>query len=837
MAERESQPIVKRSLFSWVMATSWKSQLLLLVIILILVVLRVLPLEIQKRLINDVLSQKNTQLLIYYCLIYLGAVLSASLLKFAINGLQTHIGQRAMTDMRRALYSHILRLPLSVFRKIQPGSVSSSLITELAPSANFVGMAVSVPLSNILTLAAFAAYLIWLHPLLGVITLSIYPVAMFVIPLLQNKVNKANKQRVDGTRDVADQITESISGVHEVHAHGSFWSEEKKYNGLVERLFRVRIIWTLYRYAVKVVNNLFVGVGPVIVFLLGGYLLIQGQIELGSIVAFLSAQEKLYDPWKELIEFYQVYQDASVRYKKAMTMFDYPKEFVVSGDSETLSTGRGKIEIKDLAFSPSEGIKLIDNINLTIEPGEHLALVGFSGSGKSTLAKCIGQLYNHTGGELLLDGQAVSELSKQEIIQHIGFISQSPFISTGTVDDNLLYSVRAIRDYPSANHQRPEPSLDDKIEVLQQTGIFVDILRFGLNTILDETALPELEDKILRLRKNFQENFKDELADHVEFFREDHYLYHSSIVENLIFGSPRQKDFAFGALVDNKPFLKFLDTSGLRLPLLETGAEIVRQTVNILGTAPKEAIFFSRTPIQPAEYDQYLTLSDVLRQRTTVDLDKDDAKLLLDIALRYIPATHKIIAFQPLLQQLLLTGRKAFFEWCTTTFPGAVSFYDEARYISSQSILSNIFFGNLTSHTPAIEERVNQCIVFLLIEEDLLERVAAIGMNFHVGNRGDKLSGGQQQKLAIARVFLKRPQVLIMDEATSALDNNSQGRIQKLVESWKNHYTVISVIHRLDLLSSFDKVAVMKEGKILEYGTPDKLMENRGVLYELTHGK
>ncbi len=234
MAERETQPIVKRSLFSWVMATSWKSQLLLLVIILVLVVLRVLPLEIQKRLINDVLSQKNTQLLIYYCLIYLGSVLTASLLKFAINALQTHIGQRAMTDMRRDLYSHILRLPLSVFRKIQPGSVSSSLITELAPSANFVGMAVSVPLSNVLTLVAFAAYLIWLNPLLGIITLSIYPVAMFVIPMLQNRVNKANKERVDGTRDVADQITESISGVHEVHAHGSFWSEEKKYNALVE---------------------------------------------------------------------------------------------------------------------------------------------------------------------------------------------------------------------------------------------------------------------------------------------------------------------------------------------------------------------------------------------------------------------------------------------------------------------------------------------------------------------------------------------------------------------------------------------------------------------------
>ena len=110
-------------------------------------------------------------------------------------------------------------------------------------------------------------------------------------------------------------------------------------------------------------------------------------------------------------------------------------------------------------------------------------------------------------------------------------------------------------------------------------------------------------------------------------------------------------------------------------------------------------------------------------------------------------------------------------------------------------------------------------------------------MEFHVGNNGDKLSGGQQQKLAIARVFLKRPQVMIMDEATSALDNNSQARIQVIVEKWRGKCTVISVIHRLDLLSSYDKVAVMKEGKIVEWGSPATLKEEKGLLYELIHGK
>ncbi len=831
------KPIVKRTLFSWVKSSSLSLQLVLLVIIVVLVCLRVLPLEMQKRIINDVLAQKNVSLLVYYCLIYLSAVIGASLLKFAINWLQTLIGQKAMTEMRRQLYSHILRLPLSVFRKVQPGSVSSSLITELAPSANFVGMAIAVPFTNVLTLLAFAVYLIWLNPLLAVISLSIYPFALFVIPLVQRAVNKANKERVDGTRKVADQVTESVTGVNEVHAHGSFLTEERKYNKLIDHLLLVRIRWTLYRYAVKVLNNLFVSLGPVIVFILGGYLMIQGQIELGAIVAFLSAQEKLYDPWKELIDFYQVYQDASVRYKKSMGMFDYESEFKLSGATGGIDELNGSIEVKDLEYSPSENIRLLDKVSLKVQAGEHVALVGFSGSGKSTLAKCIGQLYNYTGGEVLLDGYAVAGLSKEQVVTNIGFISQAPFIYTGTINDNLLYSWRALEEYKQEGEKLPEPDLDDKIEVLQQTGLFVDVLRFGMNSIVEKGNDLQLEQKILNLRKSFQQNYSEDLSEYVEFYQDDTYLNHSSIAENLVFGSPLTSAYDFQTLSVNPGFLDFLESCGLRLPLVETGAEIMKQTIDILGDVADDELFFTQTTIQSSEYEDCKRIAEALERTASVDLPEEDISMLLRVALRFTPATHKIIALQPLLEQMILTGRKSFRQWCDTHTPEAIAFFDAEKFISSQSILNNIFFGNLAMNSPAIEERLNQCIVFLLIEEDLLETIADIGMAFHVGNNGDKLSGGQQQKLAIARVFLKKPKVLIMDEATSALDNNSQSRIQGVVEKWRGKCTVISVIHRLDLLVSFDKVGVMKAGKIVEWGIPATLKEEEGFLYELIHGK
>ena len=170
--------------------------------------------------------------------------------------------------------------------------------------------------------------------------------------------------------------------------------------------------------------------------------------------------------------------------------------------------------------------------------------------------------------------------------------------------------------------------------------------------------------------------------------------------------------------------------------------------------------------------------------------------------------------------------------------PEAFTFFQMAQYIHSETILNNIFFGKLKTVTPQAQDKINTSIVQLLIEEDFLEKIVEIGMEFQVGSGGDKLSGGQRQKLAIARALLKGPRILIMDEATSALDNKSQSRIQNLLETrWKGKSTLIAVVHRLDIIKNYDKVAVMKAGKLGEIGTYDDLIARKGMLYELEFGK
>jgi ABC-type multidrug transport system fused ATPase/permease subunit len=828
------RPIVKRSLFSWVFDGNLRWQVLLLAIIAVAVFTRVLPLEMQKRIVNQAISLRKVDLLLTYCAYYLAAVLLSSACKYLINVLETHIAQHSLARMRNALYNHIITLPLSFFRNTQPGTVVNAIANELAVPSNFVGSAISTPVSNVLTLLAFAGYLFWLNPVLAAVSLSIYPAAMIVLPFLQKRANTANQKRVDLARTFAGRIAESIDGIHEIHGNGAYRIEMAKFSRLVEQLRKIRVLWSLYRFAVKSTNNFFTSLGPFLVFILGGYLTIKGQLELGSLVAFLSAQEKLYDPWKELIEFYQVYQDGRVTYDRTMEFFDAEPDYPLVPTDRKAFDLAPRLDVQGLSFFTDGGIRLLDDINLHLEPGEHLALVGFSGSGKSTLAFCIGQLNKYSGGSILIGGQEVSRLTKADVAANVGIVSQSPFIFEGAIAENLLYACEAV----TGDDGQRRPTLDDIIAVLHQTGLFVDVLRFGLNTLLTAETHADLVKDIIRIRRKFQEKHGEKLADHVEFFEENAYLFHSSIAENLTFGAANRADFTQIALARNEYFLRFLDQSGLHGLLLNLGARLARQTVDILGNLPPEAVFFEQSPMNADELPDYKIVVDHLRRRGLDDLPQPDRDRLLNLALRFTPGVHKMAALPADLQRLLLAARTRFRELVSHDLPGGFTFYSKNDYIFSQTILNNILFGKAKTATPQAQEAIAQNIIQVLIERDLLETIVEIGMHYNVGTKGEKLSGGQRQKLAIARVFLKAPRLLIMDEATSALDNTSQARIQNLLETrWKRKSTLVAVAHRLDTVRNFDRIAVMKAGRIIEMGRYDELIARKGALYELVGRK
>lgn len=838
--------ITERSLFYWILRRHRSMQLFLLFVIVISLFFKVFPLEMQRRIINEAISLRDLELLYLYCGLYLGAVIIAGLLKYAINVLQVYLGQKILVEMRQELYAHVLQLPLHFYRKMQPGTVVSAMTAELNAIGFFLGGAIAIPVTSILTFVAFIWFMFALNPLLALLSIGIYPIELFVIPFLQKKYNKLNTERVRTTRVMANVVNESISGIHEIHGNASYGLEAKKLSIFIDKLHRLMKKLFIVKYGIKFVNNFFQSLGPFILFLVGGYMAIHGEFTLGALVAFLSAYEKVYDPWKELIEYYQSYQDAHIRYSQIMKIFDLDPPHLLLPPGRAPYPLSRSIQCNNVAYIVASGVRLLEDINLEIQENEQIALVGFSGSGKSTLALLIAQLYDASKGVVRIGSHDIGELAKSEIGSNIAMIAQHPFIFSGTIGENLLYGIKAVVE---------EDAMPDRARVhavIKEVGLEDDIIRFGLQAVLSPEECKPFRNKFLRMRQIIQTSLRDEFEHAIEFYDVTKYLYYSSIRDNIIFGDSLGRDYVVHRLPDNAQFLELLREEKLEKPLLTLGFAIASHTVNLLADFQDDEFFFRDTPMEMDEFAMYHDLLD--RVSGPQPKDAESRKLLLILALRFIPRKHSIVSLPTALEKKILLARYGFQEkivhigmdYCKmhgTCTPctkknrcgdvGAFIPFCPSEYLYTRTLLENILFGAVKSER-ILDEQLRALAAQAFSDEQLLDEVLAIGLEFEVGSKGDRLSGGQKQKLAIARAFLKDAPILIMDEATASLDNTSQARIQNLLETdFRGRKTIVAVIHRLDLTPAYDRIIVLKAGRIVEQGTYEELMEQKGDFYEL----
>lgn len=826
-------------------------QFLLLLIILASLFFRVFPLEMQKRIINEAINLKQEQLLFLYCGLYIGAVILAGITKYAINVVQTIIGQKILVEMRTEIYHHILQLPLQFYRKMQPGTVISAMTAELNAIGFFLGGALTIPLTSVLSFLVFLGFMFTLSPLLAVLSMVVYPFELIVIPLLQKRYNRLNKKRIKTTRAMSNVVNEAISGIHEIHSNASYRLEEKRLDSFIQTLYGYLKKLFIIKYGIKFANNLFQSVGPFILFLIGGYLAIHGQFTLGALVAFLSAYEKVYDPWKEMLEYYQSLQDAQVRYRQIMKIFDLEIAHPLLPTGREPFSFKGAIDLKDAGFTVGSGVKLLDRISMQVRPNEQVALVGFSGSGKSTLALLMAQLYDSSSGSVLLDGKEISELSKADVSRNVTMIAQHPFIFTGTIRDNLFYSALA-----ALEEGDEPPDRERLLQVIRDVGMEDDILRFGFNSVIPRERVQPLKQKLLRMRQIMSGELNEQLTRTVELYDVNKFLTYSTLRDNLVFGDSVTGKYEIKNLPDNRTFRTFLQDAGLEDELLQLGHTIARATVDLLKDLGDDEFFFRGSPMHADELDQYVKL---LRDLGDDPPRKNESRdMLLTLALRFIPARHNITSMPPDLNKKILNARHIFLKDIMRIDMAACSratellkteniltelprfekekdfiAYCPSEYLYSHTLRDNILFGAMKQELKENQQLIDLAIA-AFTREGLTDEILDIGLDFEVGSQGDRLSGGQKQKVAIARAFLKDSPILIMDEATASLDNASQAKIQDLLaEQFRGNKTIIAVIHRLDLTPSYDKIFVLKAGSIIEEGTYDELMARKGVFYDL----
>ncbi len=816
----------QRPLFSWIFDRNRKWQLAVVTVVAVAVPVRIVPIEMQKRIVNDAILANQSDRLVLYCGIYLAAFLTAGGLKYLINILQNLIGQRTLARMRRAYFSHIVRLPFGFFRNVQSGAVVATLTTELAAAGDFIGASVAVPFTNLLTLVAFAVYLFWLNPLLAAISFSIYPVVVLSIPRLQERVNRHNRRRVGATRDLSGKIGEAVDGLYEIKTANAYACEADAFGRLADKLCRIRIRWNLYRFGVKAVNNLFVHFSRFLIFFIGGYLAMQGRIDIGGLVAFISAQERLYTPWKELIRFYQAYQNAAVTYRRTQRTYDIPAEAVAKASKKPAEPADGGISISDLDFTTPDGTRLLHDLHLDISPGQHLALVGASGSGKSTLAHCLVRLDPHTGGRIGIGGVDIAEMSRPVLARIFGFVSQRPFVFTGTINENLVYGLQTRDD--------GDISLEERIQAIEDAGLLHDIFELAMDATLPPDTDSAVKERIVDVRRHFAENRVTE-TDSMETYDGDRFVPWITVAENVLFGKALETTFAPNRLADHPIVLDALERHELVSPLEALGRGLAQCVADSFSRSKCLEEMLQNLSIGMGELRRYQGIVDRIdASGTNTALPRKDRRRLLRLALAHKPDRLPELEVPVGLKKRITTVRTKLRPVLESRYPGAVSFFDRERFIENVPLLENILYGRLGSQGKESKQSIYEEIHRLLIEKEVLNRVFEAGLQQPVGSRGENLSGGQRQKLAIARTFLKAPPIFVLDEATASLDRQSQSNIHRVLrDRWKGRCTLVSVMHRLDNIDGFDRIAVMDSGRIREIGTFSELMEREGLLHRM----
>ncbi|MBT3170569.1 MAG: ATP-binding cassette domain-containing protein [Rhodospirillaceae bacterium] len=393
----------------------------------------------------EIMDVSQLTLLGSLCVIFLFLVLVNGGFKMYINIYKGRMGERMLRRLRYLLYSRILRFPLSHFRKVSQGELIPMITAEVEPLGGFIGDAFAVPAlqGGLLMTAIF--YIFSQDPLMGIASILLYPIQGYIIPKLQKKVNLLGKARVREVRKLSEKIGESVSGIQEIHANDTAQYELADFSQRLGTIFNIRFQIYNKKFFIKFLNNLLAQLTPFFFFSIGGYLVIQGEISLGSLVAVLAAYKDLSPPWKELLTYYQIQADSRIKYDQVISQFE-PQGLMDEGkqysDADEFESFEGEVAAANLSLQDEDQVTIVNGVNFKFPVSDHVAVVGSSGSGKEELMLMLARLIEPTGGKLNAGGSDLAEMPEAVTGRRISFVGQNSYIFSSSLKDNLLYGLK-----------------------------------------------------------------------------------------------------------------------------------------------------------------------------------------------------------------------------------------------------------------------------------------------------------------------------------------------------------------------------------------------------------
>ncbi len=428
--------------------------------------------------IDQALVDRDTTQLWLYVGAIAGLGLASSVLML---GRRLISGRQALDvemDMRQGIYSHLVRLSFGFYDRHQTGQLMSRATVDLQGVRFFLGYGLIFFFQNVLTVASVSVVLFFFEWRLALVVLAVTP---FIVALAYRYSHVAHPTLRDVQQKLADVATvaeENIVGVHVVKAFAQEPAEEEKFRGRNEALFGQTIRANRQRATYVPLLSFVPLLAQAAVLLVGARMVAHGSLSVGSFVSFNLYLALLVMPLRSLGMWIGQAQRATASGERIFQVLDEPEEVADKPAAVELPAGDGEILFEDVSFSYLPGRPVLEHVELALEAGTTLALIGHTGSGKTTLASLVPRFYDVESGRVLVDGVDVRDVTLASLRREIGVIPQDPFLFSTTVRENIAFG-------------RPEmtDAEVERVARLAQAHEFVERLPQGYDTVIGERGI------------------------------------------------------------------------------------------------------------------------------------------------------------------------------------------------------------------------------------------------------------------------------------------------------------------------------------------------------------
>ena len=405
--------------------------------------------------------------------LYVGSAFLTWLQGYVINVIMV----RTMFRLRESVEAKINRLPLAYFDKVQRGELISRVTNDIDNITQTMQQSLSGALTSVLTVVGVIFMMFSISWQLSLVALATLPLMGIIFGVIGPRSQKAFGIQWRKVGRLNARVEESFSGHALVKMFGREQDAVAQFDAENEELYRAsfkaQFLSGMIMPAMMFIGNLsYVGIA-----VLGGLMVASGQLRLGDVQAFIQYSQQFSQPLSELGGMAAVVQSGTASAERVFELLDAEEQRPDADDAPELVDGPGVIEFQNVAFAYTPERPLIRDLSFRVEPGQTVAIVGPTGAGKTTLVNLIMRFYELSGGRILLDGQEIADLRRDDVRERTGMVLQDPWLFAGSIRENIRYGNADATD-------------DDIVEAARATYVerFVHSLPDGYDTVLDEDA-------------------------------------------------------------------------------------------------------------------------------------------------------------------------------------------------------------------------------------------------------------------------------------------------------------------------------------------------------------